>query len=277
MSRRKSIAETGAVHVEVVDVDRALEAVGLRGEVEERRDLLADALHPLGHRAAVVELTLGGGPRVADQAGGAADQDDRLVTGSLQRPQHHELEQVADVQALRGGVEAGVVGDRPLGQVLAQGGLVGALGDQPAAVQLVDHVVHRAMGPSCPARRRRGLPPARNTLTDGASVSQNRHGRSVAWLMPTRGPAETAAGAGPRCSRTGAVRRRAGRRPGRPGRWPAPGSAGPGRARGPGPHGRPGGGTGRAPPPPPPRRPAAAPPIPRPSGPTTTLAHQCTP
>ena len=233
--------------------------------------------HPVGHGLAVVELPLRGRPGVADQPGGTADEDDGLVAGPLQRPQHHELQQVPDVQARRGRVEAAVVGDRPLGEVGTQRGLVGALGDQPAAVQLVDHVVP-SQGTILPgASARRGLPPARNTLTDGASVSQNRHGRSVAWLMPDprpgrdrrrrRPPVQPHGAAGVEqvgvpvvradAQRLGQPGRAAGEVPGHPGGGPA--------------------GPARAPPPPRPRRPAAAPPSPDPRGPTTTLAHQCTP
>ena len=70
-----------------------------------------------GHQLRVVERALGRRAWVTDQAGGAADQDDRLVAGALQRTQHHELHEVPDVQARRRGVEAAVVGDRPRREV----------------------------------------------------------------------------------------------------------------------------------------------------------------
>ena len=175
-----------------------------------------------------------------------------------------------DVQARRGRVEAAVVGDRPLGERGAQRVLVGALGDQPAPVQLVDHVV-RSRGHH-PARR--GPPatacrPAGTRSPTARPVSQNRHGRSVARLMPDpRAGATPPAGAGPPVQPHGRARRRAGRC-----RWSSRPMASAWVSRA-GPAGqvagRPGGRTaGRAPAPPPPRprRRAAAPPTPSPSGP----------
>ena len=50
-------------------------------------------------------------------ARGTADQDDRMVARPLEGPQHHELHEMADVQALRRRVDPEVVGHRPLGQV----------------------------------------------------------------------------------------------------------------------------------------------------------------
>jgi hypothetical protein len=128
--------------VQVVDVDRRPQALLGGRPVEEGRDPASDPVHPAGDRRGVVEHALGRRSRVPDQPGGPAHQHDRLVPGPLQGPQDHELDQVPDVQALRRRVEAAVVGDRAVGEVLAQRLLVGALGDQPAAVQLVDHVGH---------------------------------------------------------------------------------------------------------------------------------------
>ena len=97
-----------------------------------------------------------------------------------------------DVQARRGRVEAAVVGDRPLGEGGAQRVLVGGLGDQPAPVQLVEHVVaHRSAilpGASC----RRGLPPApehahRRRVGRPRTATAGRSPRRC----PTRGPADT--------------------------------------------------------------------------------------
>ena len=48
---------------------------------------------------------------VADLGRPAAHQHDRLVPGLLQAAQHHDLDQVADMEARRGGVEADIAGD----------------------------------------------------------------------------------------------------------------------------------------------------------------------
>ena len=134
------------------------------------------------------------------------------MAGPLQRPQHHELQQAADVQARRRRVEAAVVGDRPLGEVrrAARPRRCSGRSARGGAARRSRRVTGRH-----PARRpaRRGLPPGRNTLTDGASVSQNRHGRSVARLMPTRGPAETADRRRPAVQPHRRCPGRAGRRP----------------------------------------------------------------
>ena len=46
--------------------------------------------------------------RIADLAGAATHQDDRLVPGLLHPPQHHDLHQAADVQRRRGGIETDI-------------------------------------------------------------------------------------------------------------------------------------------------------------------------
>jgi hypothetical protein len=71
-------------------------------------------------------FVLAGG--IADLGGAAAHQDDRLVAGLLQAAQHHDLDQAADVQGRRGGVEADIGRDDPAGgrrvQFLRMGDLV---------------------------------------------------------------------------------------------------------------------------------------------------------
>ena len=51
--------------------------------------------------------------RIADLGGAAADEHDRPVPGLLQLAQHHDPEQIADMEARRGAVEADIAGDRP--------------------------------------------------------------------------------------------------------------------------------------------------------------------
>ena len=69
-----------------------------------------------------------------------------------------DLDQVPDVQARRGRVEAAVERDRSRGQARAQRVLVGGLGDQAAPVQVVEESSAVVTGPSLPdvpVRRRR--------------------------------------------------------------------------------------------------------------------------
>ena len=73
--------------------------------------------------------------RVADLGGAAAHQRDRPVPGLLQPVQHHDLDQVADVQRAGGGVEADVAGhDLARGQRVERRH-VGALVDEAALVE----------------------------------------------------------------------------------------------------------------------------------------------
>ena len=101
-----------------------------------------------------------------------------------------ELHEVADVQARRGRVEAAVVRDRPVGECLAQRGLVGGLRDQPrhcsssrmslTVLRSLRVVVRpRRSGHSLPyARARRGRRgfAGRYAETVGSPSAQNRHG-----------------------------------------------------------------------------------------------------
>jgi len=52
----------------------------------------------------LARLVLAGG--IADLGRATAHQDHRLVPGLLQSAQHHDLDQAADMQAGRGGVES---------------------------------------------------------------------------------------------------------------------------------------------------------------------------
>ena len=73
-------------------------------EVEERLDLRRGCVST---QAATVSLVLSvrsaGRPRVADQAGRAADQRERPVAGLLEAPGGEHLDEVAEVQAGRVG------------------------------------------------------------------------------------------------------------------------------------------------------------------------------
>jgi len=54
---------------------------------------------------------------IADLAGAAAHQRDRAMAGLLQPSQHHDREQVADMEARRGGVEADIGGEGARGRL----------------------------------------------------------------------------------------------------------------------------------------------------------------
>lgn len=117
--------------------------VGLGVEVEKSADLAAQAVHPLGDDVAGVERALGvAAARVADEAGGAADEADRVVPGQLEATQREQRHEVADVQGRRGGVETGIDRDRCLGHGRAQRVEVGGLGDQASPREVVKDVGH---------------------------------------------------------------------------------------------------------------------------------------
>ena len=100
--------------VGVVDQQRPGVASPL-AEVQEALELGADA-RQVGRQLLVGEQgpLLGLAARVADHAGPAAGHGDGPVPGQLQAPQVADLEQVADVQAVGGRIEA-AVGGQPVG------------------------------------------------------------------------------------------------------------------------------------------------------------------
>ena len=81
-------------------------------EVEERTHQALDALDVGGGLVLAFEHPLGGGARVADEAGRAADETDDPMPRSLQAAQHDELDEVAEVQRRRCRVEAAIGRDR---------------------------------------------------------------------------------------------------------------------------------------------------------------------
>jgi len=88
-----------------------------------------------------VQVALGAPPaRVADQAGGAADHRDGMVPRELQPAHRNQLDQVAEVEALRRRVEAAVEADRVSGQHGAQAIGVRAVGDKASPVEVVEEV-----------------------------------------------------------------------------------------------------------------------------------------
>ena len=103
-----------------VEAVHAAEPVGVVGhdggvfavEFQEGFELVADAFHPTGHGFGCVQAAFGGFEAgVANHAGGTAHQGNRGVACVLEAAQHQHGQQVADVQAVGGGVEAAIEGD----------------------------------------------------------------------------------------------------------------------------------------------------------------------
>ena len=124
--------------VEVVDEPHAR----CRPRLERNRlTCTSRSLDPVGDRLLGVERALGRGPRVADEAGRAADQAEGLVPGELDAAQDEQLHEVAQVQARRRRVESAVVRDRIAGEQLLQRGLVGRHVHEAAPDELLPDVV----------------------------------------------------------------------------------------------------------------------------------------
>ena len=152
VSRRKSISDSSPEPVEVVDQDRPVRA---GREVEEPLELAADRRDVGLERLAIEQVPLGRAPRrVADHPGPAADQRDRPAPEPLQPEQPEDRDQVADVERVRGRVEADVAGDRPArrepgrqpGRRLVEDAPPLELGQQPGQAR------GRSRGPSSQAR-----------------------------------------------------------------------------------------------------------------------------
>ncbi len=129
--------------VEVVDHDRGVLAL----EGQERLDLAAQPPDPAGDRLRRVQRALRGRAWVADLPGRAAHQRQRPVAGLLEPAHGEHLHQVPHVQGGRGRVEAAIERDGTVRERLAQGVLVGGLGEEPAPLQVVDDVRHGSRSP----------------------------------------------------------------------------------------------------------------------------------
>jgi len=113
---------------------------GLLGN-EDAADLHLNALDEGGDGLRCVERALVGlAAGVADQTGAAADDGDGLVPMLLHAAQGHERQQVADVQAVGGGIKTAVEGLRCLEGFL-EGFEVAALLEQAAPFEIGDQVV----------------------------------------------------------------------------------------------------------------------------------------
>ena len=148
--------------------------------------------------------------RVADQAGGAADQRERPVPGQLEPAQRSATwTRLPDVQARRGRVEAAVERDRAGAQrrrAARRRRSLTAISPRQASSSRTSARRSATVGPigrrrrvTARSSRTRAAPRYRGryALTDGSPSSQNRHGTSAPpATTPTRGPVPTPAASG---------------------------------------------------------------------------------
>ena len=142
--------EMAAVLAQEIDIGEAVEPVGIVrhhgigrsvAEGEELLEHAADARHVRRDLRLAQQLPgriLAGG--IADPGRAAAHQDNRLVAGLLQPAQQHDLQQAADMQAVRGAVETDIGRHDPVGGPVVQRCRIGALVDIPAVVQDIHEI-----------------------------------------------------------------------------------------------------------------------------------------
>ncbi len=73
------------------------------------------------------------------------------MAGILESAKHDQADEVAVVEARRGGVAPVVEGDRPIGQPGGQGHPVGRVVHEAAPVEVVEEIIHRRHRPRPPA------------------------------------------------------------------------------------------------------------------------------
>ena len=124
--------------VGIVDDDGAVLAL----ETDEARHLLLEAFDVIfdglaRHHGAHIGAAGG----VADHARAAADEDDGLMAGILHVAHGDELHEVADVQAVRRGIEADIEGDALAAELFVELVLVHRLLDKAARTQRVHYIL----------------------------------------------------------------------------------------------------------------------------------------
>ena len=103
--------------LQVVDDKTGVVASG----IHETRHLPTDALQPFLDGRGVVQGSFLGTPRgIPDGTGRSAENRNGSMSGQLEPPQHQERHEVADLQAGRGWIEAGVDRLRTARQVTGQ-------------------------------------------------------------------------------------------------------------------------------------------------------------
>ena len=142
----------------VVDHHRAARAVAEAQELGEHALDAGDVRGDLGVAQQLARLVLAGG--VADLGGAAADQDDRAMAGLLQLAQHHDADEIADMQRRRRAVEADIAGEPLAPREPVQSRLVRRLMDVAAGLKLVQEVRFRGahrLGRLSPSPKQRTL------------------------------------------------------------------------------------------------------------------------
>ena len=124
--------------VGVVDHERVALAVTEAQEFGEHKLHAGDVRGDLGIAQKLACLVLAG--RIADLGRASADQDDRPVPGLLKLPQHHDADQMADMEGRGGAVEADIAGQPLTACQPVQPRLVGRLVDKAPRCQLVQKV-----------------------------------------------------------------------------------------------------------------------------------------
>ena len=80
--------------------------------------------------------------RITDGTGTAADNNDRMMTGQLETLQNHEWNQMTDMHAVAGGINAAVKGNGFFPYQLVQSFLIGLLIDSATPFQFINNI-HR--------------------------------------------------------------------------------------------------------------------------------------
>src|SRR5262245_19019580 len=124
--------------VDVVDHHRSGVSTAETQEFCEYRFDAGNVCRNLGIAEELTRLILA--RRIADLGGAPANQHDWAVAGLLQLAQHHDAEQVADMQARRGAVEADIAGDALGSEQLVEAGFLGRLMDEAAGLKLPEDV-----------------------------------------------------------------------------------------------------------------------------------------
>ena len=139
-------AVDGEMRAEIAQERDVAELVQPLGVVDQQRAAGAE-VEELGERpldAALVGVDLRLGQqlpafilarRVADLGRAATHQRDRPVAGLLQVAQHHDADQIADMQAVGGAVVADIGGDDAVGRQRVERRQIGALMDEAARLQ----------------------------------------------------------------------------------------------------------------------------------------------
>ncbi len=122
-----------AEFVEPVGVVRHDCVGGAVAEAQKWLDVAADARHVACDLRVAQQLPrLLAEGRVADARRAAAHQRHRPVAVALKQPQQHDLHHVADMQAVRGAIEADIAADHAGAQCRTQRLVIGALVDEAA-------------------------------------------------------------------------------------------------------------------------------------------------